>query len=65
MKHLWKSPSGLYYYRLTIPSRYKDSFDGLGTIKRSLGTYHPTSSLKLRGGFLLVIWAILHNTPKT
>lgn len=44
MNHLWKAPSGLFYYRFTIPRRYRDCFEGLGTIKRSLGTYHPTEA---------------------
>ena len=59
MKHLWKSPSGLYYYRLTIPSRYKDSFDGLGTIKRSLGTYHPTEARLAAQAFHFQVLGVL------
>ena len=50
MKHLWKSPSGLYYYRFTVPHRFRDHFQGLGTIKRSLNTYTPsTAFLKAQG----------------
>lgn len=37
---LWKNPSGLYFYRYTIPADYKPFFS-VGTIKRSLGTYTP------------------------
>ena len=34
---LWKNPSGLYFYRYTIPQHLKPYFK-IGTIKRSLGT---------------------------
>lgn len=44
MKHLWKNASGLYFYRYTIPNRFRPHFDGLGTIKRSLGTHTPTEA---------------------
>lgn len=44
MNHLWKAPSGLYYYRYTVPQRFKAHLNGLGTIKRSLDTYTPTAA---------------------
>lgn len=44
MNHLWKAPSGLYYYRYTVPQRFKGYLNGLGTIKRSLDTYTPTAA---------------------
>lgn len=44
MIHLWRSPSGLYYYRYTVPHRFKAHLNGLGTIKRSLATYTPTDA---------------------
>lgn len=64
MKHLWKSPSGLYYYRLTIPHRYKDTFDGLGTIKRSLGTYHPTEARLAAQAFHFQVLGVLCKIAK-
>lgn len=44
MNHLWQAPSGLYYYRYTVPQRFKSYLNGLGTIKRSLDTYTPTAA---------------------
>ena len=44
MNHLWRAPSGLYYYRYTVPHRFKAHFNGIGTIKRSLATYTPTDA---------------------
>lgn len=59
MKHLWKSPSGLYYYRYTVPTRFKAYLNGLGTIKRSLDTYTPTTAaLKAQGLHFQVLKAL-------
>lgn len=57
---LWKNESGLYFYRYTIPKNLKGFFS-VGTIKRSLGTYHPKEAAFRAWGLHNQVLSVLDN----